>query len=76
MTTNAEKITIAGIIGAILSGFGFAWAQWKQVREIVEEKPIVAVLVVGAFLLAVSFGIARSVVHRRQMSGRVRRHRG
>jgi hypothetical protein len=75
MATNAEKITIAGVVGAIVSGIGFAWAQWNQVKEIVSEKPIVAVLAIAGLLLAATFGVVRTVVHQRQMSGRVRRLR-
>jgi phage FluMu protein Com len=62
MTSSAEKITIAGIVGAIISGIGFAWAQWSQVKEIVLEKPIVAVLAIAGVLLAGTFGVVRAVV--------------
>jgi hypothetical protein len=76
MTPTSQQITVAGVIAALISAIGFVWIQWREVRTIVEEKPIVAVLAVAAFLLAVAFGVTRSILHRRHMSTRVRRHRG
>ena len=75
MVTTGQKITVAGVIGALISAVGFAWAQWAQVRTIVEEKPVVAVLAIAGLTLAVAFGTVRGVLHKRNMSGRVRRVR-
>jgi hypothetical protein len=75
MTSTGQKVTVAGVIAAIISAGGFVWVQWREVRGLVEQKPIVAVLAGAAVALAVAFGIARSVVHRRHMSSRVRRAR-
>jgi hypothetical protein len=74
MITTGQKVTLASVVGAVIAGAGFVWSQWSQVRPFVEQKPIVAVLAGAGLVLAVTFGIVRGVVHRRQMSGRVRRH--
>jgi hypothetical protein len=76
MITTGQKVTLASVVGGILAGAGFVWSQWSQVRPFVEEKPIVAVLAVAGLVLAATFGITRSVLHRRHMSSRVRRGRG
>jgi hypothetical protein len=75
MTPTSQKITVAGVLAALISAAGFVWTQWAQVRTVVEEKPIILAIAGAALALAVGFGFARSAAQKRHMSGRVRRAR-
>jgi NhaP-type Na+/H+ or K+/H+ antiporter len=74
--TDASKITIAGIVTAVLGGAGFIWSQWSQgIGDFVSSQPLAAAAMVAAILAAAAFGIVRSIMHRRRMGTRVRRGR-
>ena len=49
-----NKVTVVGVVGALITAAGFVWSQWNQgVGDFVKAQPLVAALVVAGRVLQV-----------------------